>query len=120
MYLVGQPHPNRDALEGFLRSHADETYVTSAEVYQEVIHRYVAIRRREAIDDCFALLDDWAQRVFAVTKGDVERARLISNEQHRLSGRDCLHIAVMERHDVESVLTCDADFDYWPGIVRLP
>lgn len=120
MYLVGKPHPNRDAVERFLRSHADETYVTSAEVYQEVIHRFVAINRRQAIDDCFALLDDLTQRVFPVTKKEVERARGIAHEQQRLSGRDCLHVAVMERHRVERILTCDEDFDYWTGIRRLP
>lgn len=120
MYLVGTPHPNRDAIERYLRSHPDETYVTSAEVYQEIIHRFVAIQRREAIDDCFALLDDLTQQVFSVTKRDVERARVIASEQHRLSGRDCLHVAIMEHYDVPRILTCEADFDYWTGIHRLP
>ncbi|HXV64251.1 MAG TPA: type II toxin-antitoxin system VapC family toxin [Vicinamibacteria bacterium] len=120
MNLVGTPHPNRDAIEGYLRSHADETFVTSAEVYQEIIHRYVAIERRKAIDDCFALLDDLTQRVFPVTKRDVERARAIASQQPRLSGRDCLHVAIMEQYDVLQILTCDEGFDYWTGIRRVP
>ena len=120
MYLVGLPHPNRDALEHFLRSHADATFVTSAEVYQEVIHRYVAIDARAAIDDCFALLNRLVHQVFPITKSDAEAACGIAHGQHRLSGRDCLHIAVMERYGVSSILTCDTDFDLWTGITRLP
>ncbi len=120
MCLVGAPHPKRDRIEAYLRRQLDETFVTSAEVYQEVIHRYVAIDRRAAIGDCFALLDDLVQQVFPITKRDAERARRISLDQQRLSGRDCLHLAIMERFAVLRILTCDEDFDLWPGITRLP
>jgi hypothetical protein len=120
MYVVGSPHPNRDRLESFLRSHVNEVYVSSAEVYQEVIHRYVAINRRQAILDCFSFLDGIAQNVYPITKKDTERAATIALAEHRLSGRDSLHIAVMERYGVERILTCDEGFDLWPGISRLP
>jgi predicted nucleic acid-binding protein len=120
MYLVGLPHPNRNRLESFIRANAHETYVTSAEVYQEVIHRYVAIDRRPAIGDCFTLLDALVQHVYPITKEEVIRARIIAETQRRLSGRDCLHIATMERHGLDRVLTCDEDFDLWSGIIRLP
>ena len=46
LYLVGAPHRNRDRLEEYLRAHAGKNYVMSAEVYQEIVHRYVAIDRR--------------------------------------------------------------------------
>ncbi|MFQ5744973.1 MAG: type II toxin-antitoxin system VapC family toxin [Acidobacteriota bacterium] len=120
MYLVGLPHPNRELLERFVRSQAEETFVTSAEVYQEIIHRYVAIDARGAIDDCFALLDSLVHQVYPITKADAERARHIAHGQHRLSGRDCLHIAVMERYGLTHILTCDTDFDLWAGVTRLP
>ena len=57
MYLVGAPHPNRELLTGYLRRHIEDAYVTSVEVYQELIHRYVAIDRRNAIADGFKVLD---------------------------------------------------------------
>jgi predicted nucleic acid-binding protein len=120
MYLVGQSHPNRDRLRSFLGSQLDEPYVTSAEVYQEVVHRYVAIDRRQAIKDCFDLLDNLVHNVYPITREDTERAAAISLSQRRLSGRDCLHIAVMERYGVKRVLTCDEDFDLWAGLIRLP
>ena len=120
MYLVGLPHPNRDLLEEALRAHAEETFVTSAEVYQEVIHRYVSIDARDAIDDCFALLDSLVHHVYPITRADTERAGQIAHLQRRLSGRDCLHLAVMEKYGVSQILTCDSDFDLWVGVTRLP
>ena len=120
MYLVGAPHRNRDRIEAFLRTHAAGDYVTSAEVYQEIIHRYVAIGRRKAIDDAFELLDELVVSVFPITRDDVETARRISHEQQALSARDCLHLAVMVRSSVRVVLTCDSGFRLWPGIDCVP
>ena len=120
IYLVGVPHPNRDRIEDYLRAHASEEYVTSAEVYQEIVHRYVAIDRRRAIDDAFRLLDETVVTVFPIARDDVAAARTIAHEQHALSARDCLHVAVMERRSVTVALTCDASFALRPGIECVP
>jgi predicted nucleic acid-binding protein len=120
MYLVGDHHRNRDLLEAFVRAHPDEEYVTSAEVYQEIVHRYVAIDRRQAIGDCFRLLDSLVRHVHPITRQDVDRAAAICSLQRRLSSRDGLHVAIMERFGVQRILTCDGDFELWPGIRCLP
>ena len=120
MYLVGAPHRHRDRIEGFLRVHAADDYVTSAEVYQEIVHRYVAIDRRGAIVDAFRFLDELVTTVFPITRDDVSVACRIAHEQHALSARDCLHIAVMEGRGVKVALTCDADFALRPGIECAP
>jgi len=36
-----------------------------------------------------------------------------------LSARDALHIAVMEHHGIEQIMTFDSGFDGFPGITRL-
>ncbi len=120
MYLVGANHPNRDAAAAYLRANAEEVFVTSAETYQECVHRYVAIDRRQAIADCFDLLDDLVDQVYPVTREDVAEAAEIARQQRRLSGRDCLHLAVMKRRGVERIFTFDRGFDLWPGVRRLP
>ena len=120
MYLVGAPHSNRDHLEAFLRNRPDEDYVTSAEVYQEMLHRYVAIDRRAAIDDAFRLLDDLVVSVFPIRRDDVDTAREIATLQPTLSARDCLHLAVMRANGVKRVLTFDEGFSVLPNITRLP
>lgn len=120
MYLVGAPHPNRDSLVRFLREHASESYVSSAEVYQEIIHRGVALDRRAMITAGFELLDELVDRVFPITRGDAERAREIAEAQRRLSARDCLHLAVMEAQGIDRVLSFDRDLALWPGVTCLP
>jgi hypothetical protein len=37
----------------------------------------------------------------------------------RLSARGALHIAVMEQHGIERILSFDSGFDGFPGISRL-
>ena len=120
MYLVGAPHPNRDRAVAFLRARPGEHYVTSAEVYQEILHRYAAIGRRAAIADAFDLLDDLAVSVFAITRTDVGIAGEIAARNPALSARDCLHLAVMQANGIERVLTFDKGFANHPGVVILP
>jgi predicted nucleic acid-binding protein len=56
---------------------------------------------------------------FPIGKPEVLRAAEIAQHPALLSARDALHIAVMERHAIHSVLTFDRDFDRWPGIQRI-
>ena len=55
MYLVGAEHPDKAAARRVLERliAEDTTLVTSAEAFQEILHRYVAIGRREAIGPAF-------------------------------------------------------------------
>jgi hypothetical protein len=57
--------------------------------------------------------------VFAIEKADVLRAAEIAQNRALLSARDSVHIAVMERHGIRSILTFDAGFDRWPGLKRV-
>lgn len=121
MYLVGAPHPHKaDAQRLIERCIADhERLVTDAEVLQEVIHRYVAIQRREWIQPAFDALLGLADEVFSVELADVQRAKEIALGIGHPSSRDALHMAVMERRGVRRVLTFDADYDRFPKFQRL-
>ena len=57
--------------------------------------------------------------VFVIEKADVLRAGEIAQNPTGLSARDAVHIAVMERHGIRSILSFDADFDRWPGLKRI-
>ncbi len=94
--------------------------MTSAEVYQEIVHRYVAIDRLAAIADSCAVLDGLVLEVFPVAREDVEIARQVAERRLGLSGRDCLHLAVMMRRGIGRILTLDTGFEAYPGIERLP
>jgi predicted nucleic acid-binding protein len=121
MYLIGAAHPHkfhaRELLERAIAG--QERLVTDAEVFQEILHRYDAIARREAIPPAFDLLLEVVDEVFAVDLLDVQRAREILLGTKGLSARDSLHIAVMERHGVQRVMSFDGGFDQVSGVSRL-
>lgn len=120
MYLVGAPHPNRDRTVDFLQRNPTERLVTSAEVYQEVIHRYTSIDRPEAIKGAFRVLDGLVAVVFPISRTDVGLAAEIVAEHPTLSGRDCLHLAVMHANRVSRALTFDQGFAEYPDVTILP
>ena len=121
MYLVGAEHPHKiDAqrlLERFIAD--DQRLVTDAEVLQEILHRYAAIGRKDAISPAFQAILGVVDEVFAVGLSDVQRAKEILLGAARLSARDAVHLAIMERNRVENILSFDSGFDDYPGIKRL-
>ncbi|HSN91452.1 MAG TPA: type II toxin-antitoxin system VapC family toxin [Anaeromyxobacteraceae bacterium] len=121
MYLVGAPHPHKaDAQRLLERCVMDgEKLVTDAEALQEILHRYVAIDRRDAIQPAFDALLDVVDEVFPVEVDDVLSARSIVLGARRLSARDAIHVAVMRRRKVARILSFDAGFDGVPGIARV-
>jgi predicted nucleic acid-binding protein len=122
MYLVGAAHPHKAdaqrALEQLVAQR--QRLVTDAEVLQEILHRYVAIDRRTAIQPAFDAILGIVDDVLAIDLATVERAKAIVLERHRLSARDAIHVAVMERHRISRILSFDDGFDGVPGIERLP
>jgi predicted nucleic acid-binding protein len=121
MYLVGAPHPHKADAQRLLEQAvlAGDKLVTSAEVFQEILHRYTAINRRDAIQPAWDALSAVVDDVFAIDRDDVSRARAIVLERHYLSSRDALHAAVMARHEVRQIMSFDAAFDSLPGLTRI-
>ena len=121
MYLIGAAHPHKAEAQLLLESliAASERLVTDAEVLQEILHRYAAINRREAVRPAFQLILDIADEVFPIEKTDALRAGEIVQGPAQFTARDAIHIAIMERHGVRSILSFDADFDRWPGLKRI-
>ena len=121
MYLIGAAHPRKNDAQVIVERliAMRERLVTDAEVLQEMLHRYTSIGRREAIfpalQTTLGLVDD----VLPIDKSDVLRAGEIVRGGGPLSARDAIHIAVMERHQISSILSFDADFDSWPGLRRI-
>jgi predicted nucleic acid-binding protein len=121
MYLVGASHPHKNDAQQLLERLVSERQrlVTDAEVLQEILHRYSAINRRDAIQPAFDALLGIVDHVFAVDLAAIERAKAIVLGNPRLSSRDALHLAIMQQHRIERVLTFDSGFDGFPGITRL-
>jgi uncharacterized protein len=121
MYLVGASHPHKsDTLRLLEKVVSDrQRMVTDAEVLQEILRRYVAINRRDAIQPAFDALLGIVDEVFSVDQGITERAKEIVLGYRQLSARDAVHLAVMKRHGIEQILSFDSGFDRFPGVIRL-
>ena len=121
MYLIGAAHPNREAARRALEEAvaAGESLCSDAEVLQEILHRYSAIRRPDDIDPAFDALLAVVDVVYPIERVDVERARRLLRTTPSMSARDAVHIAVMQGRDISRILSFDSGFDGIPGIVRL-
>jgi hypothetical protein len=121
MYLVGQPHLLKERARVLLEQVVaqGESLVTSAEVLQEIVHRYQAIRRVDAMRAALEVLTGLVSEVHPVERRDVLRAVGVLEGVPALSARDALHVAVMERHEVRDILSFDAGFDLVSQIRRV-
>ena len=121
MYVVGAQHANKDRVLAVLAQLVGdgERLVTDVEVYQEILHRYTAIRRLDAIDAAFASLDALADEILSFGISEVRAAKALLDSVDGLSARDALHVAVMRRAGIERILSFDQGFDACPGIERL-
>jgi predicted nucleic acid-binding protein len=121
MYLVGASHPHKvDAqhlIERLLSE--DEKLVTDAEVFQEILHRYVAIDRKDAIAPAFGILLELSDEVLPIDGDTVVRAKEIVLRGAGVSARDAIHLAVMARESIDRILTFDRGFDRHPGVRRI-
>ena len=121
MYLVGAPHPHKADAQRLLEKLITDRQrlVTDAEVLQEILHRYVAIDRRDAIQPAFDALLGVVDQVLAVDGVVVQRAKQIVLGYRQLSARDAVHLSVMEQNGIERILSFDSGFDAFPRITRL-
>ena len=121
MYLIGADHPNKAAARLLLEQAIvdNEPFATDAEVLQELLHRYTAIGRREAIGPAWDAILGVVDVVHPIELEDVTRARRLVGAAPSLSARDAVHLAVMQRRGIARILTFDTGFDGILGIDRV-
>ncbi|HUF54486.1 MAG TPA: type II toxin-antitoxin system VapC family toxin [Dehalococcoidia bacterium] len=121
MYAVGGEHPLKlpsiRILELAARS---EHFFTNAEVLQELLHRFMALRRREQarmfVEDAFTALQD---RIHEVRAEDIRAAGALALMHGNLQARDLVHLAIMNRVGCRRVVSADKAFDAIDGTERL-
>lgn len=121
MYLVGAPHPHKVDSQRLLEQLISERerLVTDTEVLQEILHRYVALNRRDAIQPAFDALLGIVDDVLPIDVAVIERAKAIVLARAQLSARDAIHAAVMAEHAITRILSFDRGFDGLPGVRRI-
>ncbi|MEO7119406.1 MAG: type II toxin-antitoxin system VapC family toxin [Candidatus Limnocylindrales bacterium] len=121
MYAVGGDHPYRDPSRRILDRVGAGTLdaETSIEVIQEIIHRFVSIRRpdlgRRVTTDA---LDLFAP-VLPVTHATMRRLPDLIDRYPRLSARDLVHVATCQHEGISEIVSPDRGFDLVDGLRRL-
>jgi len=122
IYAAGRAHPLKEPCVQVLLLVAEhpESFVTDAEVLQELLPRYLALRLwpqgREAFHRFSEILHD---RIEAVQADDVQRAAILASTHQKLGARDLLHADVMHRLGVRRIVSADTGFDLLPQVERL-
>ena len=121
MYARGSDQTLRKAAgEVLLAAVEHEQFFTDAEVFQELLHRYKAIRRWPAAAASFheqiALMTG---RIEPMYQEDVEHAAILAPSYPRLAARDLIHLAIALRVSAPFIVTADTAFDGVREVERL-
>lgn len=122
IYAAGREHPYKAPSVRVLMLAAEhpQSFVTDAEVLQELVHRYVASGRwtlgREVL---FSFAEVMHDRIEPVDAEDILEAAELADRNPGISARDLLHAAVMQRVGATQIVSVDGDFDRLPNITRL-
>ncbi len=121
MYAAGAEHPLRNPCQRLLARIADQRLeaVTSAEVIQEILHRFSALRRpdmgaamaRDALD-LFA-------PVLPVTDAVMRRMPDLVGRYTTLAARDLVHVATCLEEGIREIVSPDRGFDAVSEIRRI-
>ena len=121
IYVTGRDHPLKEPCLAVFRAIAASPAGcwSSAEVLQELLHvllrRNETARAEELIGRFAGLL---GSRIVPLMADDV--LWCVNREFPRdLQARDRIHLAVMNRLGITSIVTTDSGFDGQPGITRL-
>ena len=124
MYIHGSDAALRRESAAALRRavERDLRLVTSAEVPQEVLHRYFSIGEIAKGEAVFRFVGTFCRETLPVENQHTERALdllLRHRRHHGFSARDALHAAVMEDSGIREILSKDRVFDLIPTIRRI-
>ena len=121
MYAAGSDHPLREPCRRALTKAIDQevSLVTNAEVLQEILHCYFSIGRPETARTVHRSTIDLCDEVLPIEARHTTRALELLLEHPDLTPRDAVHVASMEYHGLELLLSTDRDFDGLSQIERI-
>lgn len=123
MYAAGSSSPQKETCLAFLKKihEAQIDAASSAEVLQEILHRYRAIQKMMEGIKAYEAFRSLPIRWLEILPEDVDDAKETLLIHPRLPSRDAIHLAVMHRHGIKKIATYDRDFLGIPSItVFLP
>ena len=121
MYAGGAEHPLRVPCGAILRQ-IDEGSLdatTSVEVVQEILHRFLAVRRPEVGTAMARQVLDAFAPFLPMTHGLMRRVPSLVEAYPALSARDAVHVATCIGEGIDTIVSPDRGFDQVREIRRL-
>ena len=122
IYASGREHPLKLPCQRVLRlvGARIEEFITDAEVLQELLHRYHALRIWDVGRQVYAEFSEAMRgRVLPIHHRHIEAAAQMLTDHPRLQARDAIHVAVMFDAGCERIVSADRAFDAVPEVTRL-
>ena len=121
MYAAGASDPHKAASVALLEriARGEIEAALDAEVLQEILHRYRALRRWNDGRRVYDLARRSIVTVLPVTAEVTDQARKIMDDYPALMARDALHAAVCRVAGARAICSYDADLDIVAGLRRV-
>ena len=121
LYLAGSDALYREACRRALLAATEQgtLLITSTEVLQEILHYQAARRRPEDDRTVYDAVKDICEEILPVTEHPTARALELLVRHPGLPARDALHVATMEAHGIERLLSADRHFDQIDTVTRV-
>ena len=122
IYAAGTDHPLRGPCVAVMNA-VDERRieaVTSAEVVQEILHRFLAIRRPDIANALARSTLDTFAPVLPITHALMRRVPELAARYPGLAARDLIHVATCIHEGIGEILSTDRGFDAVAEVRRIP
>jgi uncharacterized protein len=113
MYASGIEHPLREPSRQVIRrvGSGEIEGVVSAEVIQEILHRFISIRRPDMGRAQASEAMDIFAPVLPITHALMRRVPDLAMKYPRLSARDLVHVATCIHEGITEIISPDRAFD---------
>lgn len=122
MYAAGGEHPLREPCRTIVAGIGRRSIsaVTSIEVVQEILHRYLSIGRAAGGIALAEQTMDLFAPVLPITHALMRRVPEIAQRYPGLSARDLIHVATCIHEGITEILSTDRGFDSVQEVRRIP
>ena len=121
MYAAGAGHPLREPCRRIMLAIGSGALeaVTSVEVVQELLHRFLAIRRIEIGTQLASDAMDTFAPVLPISHALMRRVPTLASRYPKLAARDLVHVATCIHEGINEIVSPDRAFDQVSEIRRL-
>ena len=121
MYAAGREHPLREPSRRVMSriGNGELDGVISAEVIQEIVHRFISVRRSDVGQEQAREAMDFFAPVLPITHALMRRVPDLALKYPTLDARDLVHVATCIHEGITDIISPDRGFDQVAEVRRI-